>query len=230
MAAAGTATTHAQRCAVLHPAVAEAARRAGAGAVGLVDVGPPSGLNLHLDRVGITYGNGQHRGDPTSPVQLTCVVRGDRRLPEQPLPPVRARVAVAPDRAAPEPTEAPSLPAVDPPLLLVGDAVALLTEAVHRVPADALPVVTTTWAMSRFSAAGRLRFLHRLEEAAGGRAVAWVSVEGVGVAPEVPTLGDRPASGHSIVGLTTVDGAARRSEAVGRCWGRGRWLAWLADS
>jgi hypothetical protein len=40
---------------------------------------------------------------------------------------------------------------------------------------------------------GRARTLARLDEAAAGRAVAWVSAEGVGVAPAIPTLGDRRA-------------------------------------
>ncbi|HJX42266.1 MAG TPA: DUF2332 domain-containing protein, partial [Geodermatophilus sp.] len=65
-------------------------------------------------------------------------------------------------------------------------------------------------------------------EAAAGRAVAWVSVEGVGVAPGVPTLGDRPASGHSTVGVTDGDRCPLRAAAVGRCWSRGRTLSWLA--
>jgi hypothetical protein len=59
--------------------------------------------------------------------------------------------------------------------------------------------------------------------------VAWVSVEGVGVAPTIPTFGDRPASGHSIIGLAVSDRSALRAEAIGRCWLRGRFLAWLAD-
>jgi hypothetical protein len=57
--------------------------------------------------------------------------------------------------------------------------------------------------------------------------VAWASVEGVGVAPAVPTLGDRRASGHSLVGVVVVDGPVRSAEAVGRCWSRGRVLSWL---
>ena len=105
-----------------------------------------------------------------------------------------------------------------------------MPDAFARVPADALPVVTTTWALSRFPLESRLRFLHRLDEAAAGRAVAWVSAEGVGVAPAIPTLGDRRASGHSIIGLAVFDGSALRAEAVGRCWSQGRLLAWLADS
>jgi Uncharacterized protein conserved in bacteria (DUF2332) len=72
--------------------------------------------------------------------------------------------------------------------------------------------------------------LHRLDEAAAGRAVEWVSAEGVGVAPTIPTLGDRRASGHSIIGLAVFDRSALRAEAIGRCWSQGRLLAWLAES
>ena len=46
----------------------------------------------------------------------------------------------------------------------------------------------------------------------------------------MPTLGDRRASGHSIIGLAAFGRSALRAEAVGRCWSRGRMLAWLADS
>jgi hypothetical protein len=53
-----------------------------------------------------------------------------------------------------------------------GDAVEVVPDAFARVPADALPVVTTTWALSHFPLESRLRFLHRLDEAAAGRAVA----------------------------------------------------------
>ena len=56
-----------------------------------------------------------------------------------------------------------------------------------------------------------------------------MSAEGVGVAPAIPTLGDRPASGHSIIGLALFDRSGRRAEALGRCWSKGRLLAWLAD-
>jgi Uncharacterized protein conserved in bacteria (DUF2332) len=93
-----------------------------------------------------------------------------------------------------------------------------------------LPVVTTTWALSHFSLERRLRFLHRLDDAAAGRTVAWVSAEGVGVAPAIPTLGDRRAFGHSTVGLAVVDRSALRAEAIGRCWSHGRWLEWLAGA
>jgi hypothetical protein len=240
------------RCAVLYPAIAEAARRVGAHAVGLIDVDGSTGLNLHVDRVGITYSNGQALGDPSSPVQLSASVVRGRRIPTRVLPEVVARVAVEvhpvdvtdaedvrwlracvwpdqPERAARLEAEM-ALAAKAPPLLLHGDAVEVLPDAFARVPSDALPVVTTTWALSRLPLERRLRFLHGLDGAAAGRAVAWVSVEGVGVAPAIPTLGDRRASGHSIIGLAVFDGSALHAEAIGRCWSRGRLLAWLTDS
>ncbi|MFD7008698.1 DUF2332 domain-containing protein [Rhodococcus jostii] len=240
------------RSTVLYPAIAEAARRVGANAVGLIDVGCSAGLNLNVDRVGITYSNGQSLGDLSSPVQLSASIVGDRPVPARVMPEVVARIGVnldpvdvtdadearwlraclwpdQPERIARLDAEM-ALAASAPPLLLHGDAVEVMPDAVARVPADALPVVTTTWALSRFPVESRLRFLDRLHEAAAGRPVAWVSVEGVGVAPTIPTLGDRHASGHSLIGLAVFDRSARPAEAIGRCWSRGRVLAWLADS
>jgi hypothetical protein len=240
------------RGAVLYPAIAEAARRADADAVGLIDVGCSAGLNLTVDRVGITYDNGQSLGGPSSPVQLAGSVVGGRPLPGLAMPAVVARIGIdldpvdvtdteearwlraclapdQPERAARLDAEL-ALAATSPPLLLRGDALEVLPDALARVPADALPVVITTWALSRFPLESRLRFLHRLGDAATDRAVAWVSVEGVGVAPAIPTFGDRRASGHSIIGLAVFGQSALRTEAVGRCWSRGRLLAWLADS
>jgi len=238
------------RHAVLYPAVAEAAHRAGADAVGLIDVGCSAGFNLRVDRVGITYGDGRMLGDPSSPVQVSCATVGGRPVPARAMPEVVARIGVDDDpvdvtdadearwlRACVWPDQPEqlarleaelTLAATAPMELLRGDALDLLPEAFARVPADALPVVTTTWALSGSSLENRLRFLHRLDEAATGRAVAWVSAEGVGVAPAIPTMGDRRASGHSILGLAVFGHAALRADAIGRCWSRGRLLAWVA--
>jgi hypothetical protein len=237
---------------VLYPAIAEAARRAGAKAVGLIDVGCSAALNLNVDRVGITYSNGPSLGDPSSPVQLRSRIAHDRPVPTRAIPEVVARIGVDLDpidvtdadaarwlRACLPPDQPERIERLDaemalaataPPLLLSGDAAELLPDAIARVRANALPVVTTTWALSRFPIATRQRFLCRLGEAAVGRGVAWVSAEGVGVAPTIPTLGDRPASGHSIIGLALFGLSAQPAEAIGRCWSRGRVLAWLADS
>src|SRR3954447_22736143 len=181
-------TNETGRCAVLYPAIAEAARRVDAHAVGLIDVSCSAGLNLNVDQVGITYSNGQSLGDPTSAVQLSASIVGDRPIPTRRMPEVVARVGVArdpvdvtdvddarwlracvwpdqPERLARLEAEM-ALAATDPPVLLQGDAVEGVSEAFARVPADALPVVTTTWALSQVPLESRLRFLHRLDEAA----------------------------------------------------------------
>jgi hypothetical protein len=240
------------RGAVLYPAIAEAARRVGAKAVGLIDVGCSAGFNLSVDRVGITYSDGQSLGDPSSPVQVSASIVGDRAVPTRAMPEVVARVGVDVDpvdvtdadetrwlRACVWPDQLEQVARLEaelalataaPPVLLRGDAVEVLGEAFARVPADALPVVTTTWALSKFSLEGRLRFLHRLDEAATHRPVAWVSVEGVGVAPAIPTFGDRRASGHSIIGLAVFAHSTLHTEAIGRTWSQGRLLSWLTDA
>jgi hypothetical protein len=240
------------RYAVLYPAITEAARRADAHVVGLIDIGCSAGLNLNVDRVGITYSNGPSLGDSSSPVQRSPSIMHDRPVPARAMPDVVARIGIDRDpidvtdaddarwlRACLPPDQAERLARLDaemalaataPPLLLRGDAVELLPDAIARVQADALPVVTTTWTLSQFPIESRERFLRRLEEAAADRPLAWVSVEGVGVAPTMPTLGDRPASGHSIIGLALFGQSAQPVEAVGRCWSRGRFLEWLADS
>nr|WP_269328823.1 DUF2332 domain-containing protein [Kineosporia babensis] len=237
------------RCAVLYPAVAEAALRVGAGAIALIDVGRAAGLNLNLDRVGLSYSSGRRLGDPSSPVQMSAQVVGERPIPSQPLPEVVSRTVVAPDpldltdadqarwlRAGVWPDHQEQMAVLNaeldlavrsPVRRLAGVINERLPEALAEVPADVLPVVTTTWALSHLSLEARLRFLHCLDEAATHRPVAWVSVEGVGVAPAVPTMGDRRASGHSTIGLSVFEHASTVALAVGRSWSQGRTLAWL---
>src|SRR4051795_11821538 len=163
-----TRTNETARCAVLYPAIAEAAHRVGANAVGLIDVGCSAGLNLNVDRVGITYSNGQSLGDPSSPVQLSSSIVGDRPVPTRAIPEIVARIGIdldpvdltdpddarwlraclwpdQPERLARLEAEM-ALAATAPPVLLHGDAVEVLPYAFTRVPADTLPVVTTTWA------------------------------------------------------------------------------------
>src|SRR5919202_6115140 len=89
-----TKTNETGHGAVLYPAIAEAARRVGAHAVGLIDVGCSAALNLTVDRVGIRYSNGQRLGDRSSPVQHTSSIVGGRRIPTRAIPEVVARVGV----------------------------------------------------------------------------------------------------------------------------------------
>jgi hypothetical protein len=146
----------------------------------LIDVGCSAGLNLNVDRVGITYSNGQSLGDPSSPVQLSSSIVGDRPIPTRAMPEVVARVGID----------------LDP--LNVTDA------------DDARWLRAGLWPDQPERVA-------RLEAE-------------MALAATVPTVGDRRASGHSIIGLAVSGRSALRAEAIGRCWSQGRWLAWLADS
>ncbi|MFS8103310.1 DUF2332 domain-containing protein [Lentzea alba] len=244
-----TKTGETGRYGVLYPAIAEAARRAGADAVGLIDFGTSAGFNLNVDRVGITYSTGQVLGDPSSPLRWWCSVVDGRPVPQRPIPEVVARINIDPDpidvtdtddarwlraclppdaqeRTAARLEAEMALAATAPPTLLRGNVLKVLPDALTRVPANALPVVTTTWALSKLPVDGRHRFLKHLEEAATDRPVAWVSAEGVGVAPAISTFGDRRASGHSILGVTVCHRSEVHADAVGRCWSRGHFLEW----
>jgi hypothetical protein len=66
-------TNEAGHCAVLYPTIAEAARRVGANAVGLIDVGCSAGLNLTVDRVGIATATGSRSA--TCHLPCRCHVR-----------------------------------------------------------------------------------------------------------------------------------------------------------
>ncbi|MFF0340771.1 DUF2332 domain-containing protein [Kribbella sp. NPDC004875] len=237
------------RYAVLYPAVAEVARRVDAEAIALIDVGRAGGLNLNVDRVGIAYSDGQSLGDSGSSVQVSASIVGDRRLPAGAIPQVVRRAVVDVDpvdvtdvdqtrwlRACLPPDDGDGLALLGAelelagaaaPTLIRGEPVDMLPHALAQVPADVVPVVTTTWALSNVPLEGRLRFFQHLNDAATHRPVAWVAVEGVGVAPAIPTFGDRRASGHSIISLATFSHSSLHAESVGRTWSRGKLLSWL---
>ena len=179
---------------VLYPAIGRAAQLARADAIGMVDVGCSAGLNLTVDRVGITYSNGQSLGDKASPVQLSASIVGGRPVPTSLIPEVVSRIGIdrdpidvtdpddvrwlhaclspdhpnRPEREARLDAEI-ALAASDPPALLGGDPVELLHDAFALIPPGALPVVITTWALSRFSVERRRRFWSRLADAAAQR-------------------------------------------------------------
>src|SRR3989449_1178854 len=69
-------TNEVQRCTCLMPAYSVAYRRAGT-PLSIVDLGASAGLHLLWDHYGYDYGEGKRFGNPGSPVQLTCLLRGN---------------------------------------------------------------------------------------------------------------------------------------------------------
>ena len=64
-------------------------------ALALIEVGASAGLNLLFDRYSYDYGAGRSAGDPGSPIQFACTLRGEVRPPiPASMPPVAARVGL----------------------------------------------------------------------------------------------------------------------------------------
>jgi hypothetical protein len=150
-------TNEVQRCACLLPVFgllyAEALKRP----LALVEVGTSAGLHLLWDKYGYSYGPGLQYGDPNSPVQLSCELRGKFQPPmPDPFPRVAYRVGIDLDpidvrdhdqvlwlRALiwPEHREraellerAAGIASQNPPRLLKGDVFDLLPNAVESAP------------------------------------------------------------------------------------------------
>ncbi len=88
-------TNEVGRCAVLVPAFEVIARQSKPRPLALLEVGASAGLTLLWDRYGYNYGQGLRCGDPDSPVQIECSLRG-RNLPPLPdkFPEIVSRIGV----------------------------------------------------------------------------------------------------------------------------------------
>jgi len=83
-------TNEVLRSALLLPAIVLAAEKAGGAPLALVGLGASAGLNLFFDRYGYDYGNSLRCGDLSSPLQLSCKLRGSLRPP---IPTVMPKIA-----------------------------------------------------------------------------------------------------------------------------------------
>ena len=222
-------TNEVQRCWMLLPCFLEAARRAGAETVDLIELGPSAGLNLVWDRYGYRYGEGSW-GSPAAPLEL----RGEERrpVPGELLgvePRVRGRIGV--DRAPLDVTTEESarllrsfvwpdqhwrlelldaaIEAVrhDPPELVRGDFVEALPGLLAERSPDGLTVVFETAVLGYLDPAGRSRVYGALAAAGGAGPLAFVSNPHHGMNVQVWPGGE--------------------AEVVARADFHGAWLEWL---
>ena len=188
-----TQTNEAARCAALLPVLALIG-----GPLALIEVGTSAGLCLYPDRYSYEY-DGRPVG-ARQPVHLSCTTSGPVPVPEG-LPDVVARVGIDLDpldvaeagdlawlRALvwPGPAQAERLRrldaaaavvAGDPPVLLAGDLVDRLPDALALVPAGATPVVLHTAVLPYVAADRRALFVEQVR----GLPVRWVAQEGAGM-------------------------------------------------
>ena len=228
-------TNEVGRCAYLYPAFGAIARLAGGRPLGVIEVGASAGLNLFWDRYGYRYGGGPVHGDPASPVQLACEVRGTAPpLPER-APAVGMRVGV--DLHAidvRDPAEAGWLEALvwpehgerrralrgaialarkDPPRLISGDGLELLPGLLAAAPIDVAPCVVHTHTLNQLTEDARVRFAAILEAHGRERELYRLGAEWLG-APQ-PRLE-----------LTAWRDGRAEHRWLAECDPHGRWLAW----
>jgi hypothetical protein len=227
-----TQTNEPARCAALLPALATID-----GPLALVEVGASAGLCLYPDRYGYEY-DGRPVG-PSSPVRLRCTTSGPVPVPTA-LPEVVARIGVdlnpldvtdADDLAWlralvwPGPVEAERLQRLDaaaaiaaqePPILLAGDLLDRLPDALALVPDGATPVVVHTAVLPYVDAARRMVFVDRVRSLP----VRWVAQEGAGM---VPGTGQPYPGGWGPYFVLSLDGRPLAHSAPHG--GRVDWLA-----
>ena len=198
MLARFTQTNEAARCAALITALADVV-----GPVGLVEVGSSAGLCLYPDRYSYEF-DGRPVG-PRSAVHLICSTTGPVPVPDG-LPDVVARVGIDrnpldpadPDDRAwlralvwPGPNAAPRLDRLDaaaaiaaeePAVVVTGDIVDRLPDALELLPPECTPVVFHTAVLAYLERARREEFA-ALVRSAGVR---WIAQESAGIVPGIP--------------------------------------------
>lgn len=152
-------TNEVRRCACLLPVFVFLSRRTHGQPLSLIEIGASAGLNLLWDLYGYNYGEGRRYGNLSSPVQITCALKGDLLPPlSEALPKVSFRLGVdlnPIDVLDPEATlwlraliwpeheervellrRAIRIAQQEPPELIAGDAVDTLPAMLAMVPKD----------------------------------------------------------------------------------------------
>jgi hypothetical protein len=233
-------TNEPQRCTVLLPAFALVRYLAGGMPLALIEVGASAGLNLLFDRYGYDYRVGWSAGDPGSPIQCSCTLRGELRPPiPASMPPVAARVGLdlhpihATDleamrwlRALVWPEHLARAALLDqvlalaqrqPPTLIAGDALTVLPQAITDAPADTAVCVFHTATLAHFPPEARARFHALIPELARQRDLFWLSSEG---------SGNSGRRGLYLIILTAFQRGRRVERQLAYSHPHGAWLEW----
>jgi hypothetical protein len=230
-------TNEVRRCGCLVPAFTPIAQQAEGRPLALVEIGASAGLNLLWDRYGNDYGIGRRYGDPRSPVQIVCELRGARQVPLPAVWPMVAtrvgldlnpidvrdgdaalwlRALVWPDEVgrAGLLQQAMQVAQDDPPRLLAGNALDLLPEVLATVPSDQSLCVFHTHTVNQFPPDARTRLSALLTEHALGRDLYRVSIEWLGqTSPRLE--------------LTAYKDGVQTEHLLAYCGSHGEWLEWL---
>jgi hypothetical protein len=230
-----TQTNEVRRSAVLLPAFAAAAQGR---PLALVEVGTSAGLNLMFDRYSYDYGGGRTLGSGTPllpsdvddefvPTAIPEVVwrRGIDREPVD----VRDEAAVAWLRACiwADQTDrierfeqAVAAARLDPPPIVEGNALDVLTHTVAQAPADAHLVLFHTWVVAYFTRDERAQLFAQIDALGAARDLTWISAE----SPHIVTpLGLEPEA-RTVIGMSRYTSGHRATSVFAECHPHGAWL------
>lgn len=234
-------TNEVGRCSLLLAGLAAIA--SDVGPLGLVDVGTSAGLNLQLDRYAYVHEPGGTVG-PSSPVRLECSTRGSVQVPVS-MPAIAQRVGLDrtpvdlsdPDAATwllacvwPDQADrlarlraAIDVAAEAAPVLIRGDAVDDLAEAVGSVADQGHPVVTNSWAVNYLPADRQRRYVDALDDIGRRIDLSWISVESPGLCPGIPVPSELRGHHITVLTATTWRSGRRTSHHLGTAHPHGYW-------
>ncbi|MEN6317609.1 MAG: DUF2332 domain-containing protein [Syntrophaceae bacterium] len=231
-------TNEVRRCACFLPAFGLAAEKAQGLPLALVEIGASAGLNLFWDRYGYDYGNGIIYGNRTSPVQLTCTMRGDMQppLPEA-FPQIIARIGIdlnpidVRDPSAvnwlkafiwPEHTarfdllhRAIEIVQNTPPELRKGDALEILPGVIDALPPDSYPCLFHSFVSNQMSPEERYALANIIANHGSNRNLCSISID----------LSDKYK--YPRLDMLSYNNDMKEHRHLANCSGHSRWLEWL---
>ncbi|TMI18188.1 DUF2332 domain-containing protein [Candidatus Bathyarchaeota archaeon] len=233
-------TNEVGRCAILVPAFELVARQAKNRPLALIEIGSSAGLTLLWDRYHYQYNKNLQCGDPDSPVQVECLLRGEKRPPvPNRFPEIASRLGVdlnPLDINDPENVQwlraliwpehrkranqlelAIQLAKRTPPQIVRGDALELLPSLIKRVRDDIQLCTFHSFTLSLASGKPRERLELMLAKASEKRHLFHVSFEW-------PKNSETP-----LLSLASLNNGENTEKVLARSNAHGEWLEWLGD-
>jgi hypothetical protein len=230
-------TNEVRRCACLLPAFELVSIRSQRRPLAMIEIGTSAGLNLLWDRYGYDYGEGLRCGDPDSPVQLTCQLRGALRpsLPDRfptvvyrigiDLNPIDVRDAeqtrwlqalIWPEhkRRADLLAAAIAVAQKHPPELLAGDALDILPRVLPNVPQESVLCLYHSFVINQFSSEARERLDALFAQTVQQRDLYIISIAWLN--DQIPVLE-----------LQSFENGRKIEQKLARCSGHARWMEWF---